>query len=46
MLTPLINQDIFLRLIVENPFKEVTPELSFESLSCSLKPELHPSAII
>ena len=29
MLTLLINQDVFLRLITENPFKEVTPELSF-----------------
>ena len=46
MLTLLINQDVFLRLIVENPFEEVTLKLSFESLSYSLKLELHPSAII
>ena len=36
----------FLSLIVENPFEDVTLKLSFESLSCSLKLELHPSAII
>ena len=46
MLTLLINQDVFLGLIVENPFKDVSPKLSFESLSCLLKLELHLSAII
>ena len=46
MLTLLINQDILLRLMVENPFEDITPKLSFELLSFSLKLELHLSAII
>ena len=46
LLTLFINHDIFLCLIVENPFDDEIWKLSFELLPCSLKRELHPFAII